>query len=80
MPAASPPQPDPSQVLHWPLHCVLQHTPSAQKPLWHWPPELHATPLARGGSGLQTPLTQTLGETQWLFVVQGLLQAPPEQL
>jgi hypothetical protein len=27
---------------HWPVHAPLQHTPSTQKPDWHWLLPLHS--------------------------------------
>jgi pilus assembly protein CpaF len=39
-----------------PLQAPSQHTPSAQKPDWHWLLAVHATPCARSAS--QRPLSQ----------------------
>jgi hypothetical protein len=33
------------QAMQVAVHAVLQHTPSAQKPLWHWSTAVHAVPL-----------------------------------
>jgi hypothetical protein len=32
------------QASHWPVHALLQHTPSTQKFDWHWPADVHAVP------------------------------------
>lgn len=40
-----------------PLHCVSQHTPSAQLPNAHWEPTTQAVPLANFGTQL-VPLSQ----------------------
>jgi len=34
-------------VMHASVQAVLQHTPPAQKPLWHSPPQPHASPFER---------------------------------
>ena len=44
------------QTSHDPLHALLQHRPSAQKPEVHWLPLAHADPFAL--VNVQTPLPQ----------------------
>jgi hypothetical protein len=55
----------PLQVLHRPslasAHALLQHTPSVQKPLWHWLAAVQAAPFTLRP---HEPFTQVLGGTQ----------------
>jgi hypothetical protein len=44
------------QVLHVSVQALLQQTPSAQKPLWQSPPQLHGCPL--GFSALASAVAQ----------------------
>lgn len=53
---------------------VLQHTPSVQKPLWHWMAAVHAAPFTFKPHELFTE--QVLGATQSVSLVQVVSQAP----
>jgi hypothetical protein len=47
-----PTEPDTSHAMHKPLHALLQHTPSLQMLLAHWPLLLHVLPLPPGKTQL----------------------------
>jgi hypothetical protein len=67
------------QLWQPPAQGVLQQTPSAQKPLVHWPPAVHEAP---SGFSPQELLTHVLGGKQsWASVafVQPDLHAPSVQ-
>jgi hypothetical protein len=54
--------PEARHVSHGPVHAVLQHTPSAQKPEAHWPCSLQLPPLETSTS--HWPSTQRWPEPQ----------------
>jgi hypothetical protein len=61
-------------------HALSQHTPSVQKPLWHWLALVQAAPFTLRPHEL---LTQVLGGTQSCASVAGVqvvLQAPAAQV
>jgi hypothetical protein len=74
--------PETLQLTHSPpvvasLHAVLQQTPSVQKPLSHCEPAVQAEP---GGLRPQELLTQVLGDTQSLSVLQMISHAAELQM
>jgi hypothetical protein len=66
-----------------PEQALLQHTPSVQKPLWHWLVAVHAAPLTlRPQVSAPAIVTQVLGARQsWACVatVHVVLHAPATQ-
>jgi hypothetical protein len=67
----------PLHVLHKPpevasAQAVLQHTPSVQNPLWHWPAAVHAKPFPFKPQEL---FTQVSGGLQSVSFVQMFRQA-----
>jgi hypothetical protein len=69
--------PSTSQASHWPEQAELQHRPSTQWPLPHWPSPLQAVPSTR--VGVQTPPEQNWPDTQSAPVVQSPRQAVAPQ-
>ena len=68
--------PVPLQVLQRPpeaalAQALLQHTPSVQKPLWHWLAAVHAAPFTFSP---QEFFTQVFGATQSVSFVQVVMQ------
>jgi hypothetical protein len=60
--AQVPTEPGASQASHCPPHAASQHTPSTQKPLWHWFAWAQLAPCA--SLGAQTPAAQKSPGTQ----------------
>jgi hypothetical protein len=75
----------PLHVLHSPpveasAHAVLQHSPSVQKPLWHWLAAVHDTPLALRPQVLFAQMLTPEQSCAWVAGVQLFLQAPEAQV
>jgi hypothetical protein len=70
----APPWPIRLQRSQLPLHGPSQHTPSAQKPDWHWLDAVHATPCIRSAS--HRPLSQKRPAAHCRDVVHDVGQLP----
>jgi hypothetical protein len=66
--------PPTSHAWHCPVHPVLQHTPSTQTPLAHWPFVSHEVPLAAVVP--HVPRLHVAGDAQSVFVAQVVTQLP----